>query len=56
MSSRGDATKGGNPNLRVIETEGGFALQMISNRKVINGKKFYYEKTLIPLYIATKTL
>ncbi|MFB9762451.1 IS200/IS605 family accessory protein TnpB-related protein [Ectobacillus funiculus] len=54
MSSRGDATKGGNPNLRVIETEGGFALQMISNRKVINGKKFYYEKTLIPLYIATK--
>ncbi|GAA3312661.1 hypothetical protein GCM10020331_000910 [Ectobacillus funiculus] len=40
MSSRGDATKGGNPNLRVIETEEGFALQMISNRKVINGKKF----------------
>ncbi len=54
MSSRGDATKGGNPNIRVIETEEGFALQMTSNRKVVHGKTFSYEKTMIPLYIATK--
>jgi IS605 OrfB family transposase len=54
MSSRGDATKGGNPNIRVVKTEEGFALQMTSNHKVMNGKKFYYEKTIIPLYIATK--
>jgi IS605 OrfB family transposase len=54
ISSRGDATKGGNPNLRVIETENGFVLQVISNRKIEKGKTFTYEKTIIPLYIATK--
>lgn len=54
VSSRGDATKGGNPNLRVIETENGFALQVISNRKIMTGKTFTYEKTIMPLYIATK--
>lgn len=54
VSSRGDATKGGNPNLRVLETETGFALQVISNRKIEKGKTFIYEKTIIPLYIATK--
>lgn len=54
ISSRGDATKGGNPNLRVIKTENGFALQVISNRKIQTGKTFTYEKTIMPLYIATK--
>lgn len=55
MSSRGDTTKGGNPNLRVIETEDGFLLQITSNRNISKSeKKPIYEKTLIPLYIATK--
>ena len=54
MSSRGDATKGGNPNLRVIETEKGFALQMTSNRHKARGKQILYEKMILPLYIATK--
>ena len=53
ISSRGDATKGGNPNLRVMETENGFALQVISKRKIQTGKTFTYEKTIMPLYIAT---
>ena len=44
VSSRGDATKGGNPNLRVVETEDGFALQITSNRKIEKGKTFEYEK------------
>lgn len=54
MSSRGDATKGGNPNIRVVETEDGFALQITSNRKIMKGKTFYYQKTMVPLYVATK--
>lgn len=54
VSSRGDATKGGNPNLRVLETENGFALQVISNRNIGSVNKPIYEKPIIPLYIATK--
>lgn len=54
LSSRGDATKGGNPNLRVIETERGFGLQITSNRNISKGEKPVYEKTILPLYIATK--
>lgn len=54
VSARGDATKGGNPNLRVVETENGYALQMTSNHKIMKGKRVEYEKILLPLYIATK--
>lgn len=55
VSSRGDSTKGGNPNLRVIQQEdGSFALQVISNRKYMVGKSVRYEKMTMPLYIATK--
>ena len=55
ISSRGDATKVGNPNLRVIETEDGFALQITSNRNISKSeKRKIYEKTIVPLYIATK--
>ena len=54
ISSRGDATKGGNPNLRVIHRDGKFFLRITLSKSFVKGKKKIYNKIELPLYIAEK--
>lgn len=50
ICSRGDATKKGNPNLRVLYTDGRFSLQISIDQK--EGKQ--YSKITLPLYVPRK--
>lgn len=52
LSARGDATKEGNPNLRVILENDLFFLEMSTSK--MNQKKTRYVKVRFPLYIARK--
>lgn len=51
ISSRGDATKNGNPNLRVTFDRENFQLEVSTDIKNPNGR---YSKIKLPLYIARK--
>ncbi|MCU5374679.1 IS200/IS605 family accessory protein TnpB-related protein [Bacillus pacificus] len=54
FSARGDKSKKGNPNLRVIEEDGSFFLEMTTSDPFQKGKKILYQKVRFPLYIASK--
>jgi IS605 OrfB family transposase len=54
ISSRGDATKNGNPNLRLVEESSNFFLELSTCEKLHRGKRIFYKKVRIPLYVAAK--
>jgi IS605 OrfB family transposase len=52
--SRGDATKKGNPNLRILKEKDQYFLEMSLLNSIRAGKSVRYQKIKLPLYVATK--